>query len=344
MTKPKLGFKIGGSRATLTKLVSSAALAAGLMLLSPSAHAQYYPANSPALRHQFGQFAGGRWWDGTRPDLYAPTWLVYGPYANEIWGENIAVLPMAAVPPWWEPLTYRLDVLEGVTNQILATRDISAPNDSNMPLQAGIFLLPFTVTQGATHSVQVRTRHLSVGTLDQCGLHIMREQGDVVYQQWPGFYSYHEIGARVDGSDWEISAASPECVSPQKCGGKFLTYGPYNKDLVIPTGKDDWYFVVGFHLSLDQVIGNNDRIATADVMVYDSSIGNYRVIASQDIYRNNFTANGVMTVFPMLIHTNRNMSQFQYRVRYWGRGVLRQTRTMVYKTTVPDCLDILPTE
>jgi hypothetical protein len=317
---------------SITRILCAAALA---VLISRSAQAQSWPMNSSALRHDFGHLADP-WWvvtpaefpgNGTRGATRAPS-------LTGLYGEYIGVATLYTQPYDFLYAEWRVDARPPTssTYQLLASKPFFG-TPSQVPSVKATYLLPFNVTSPSL-IVDVRTDYGGGGEIDQCGLQILSKARNGVFTYDVGQYTYHEIGYRVPSSnDWEVNPTSSQCVS-SGCAGKFLTYGPY-WNISVPSPK--WEYVAAFHLSLDSTTPtSNDVIATIEAMAWNGTAST--VIASQDIRRHDFKGDRVMTTFPLRFGAYSNYNQFQFRVRYKGIGVLRQSSVDILKLETRDCV------
>jgi hypothetical protein len=75
-------------------------------------------------------------------------------------------------------------------------------------------------------------------------------------------------------------------------------------------------------------------VVTVDVNVWDGS--KYTVIASRDIFRSELDSFG--KAIPLKFDAGLGLSQYQFRVRYWGRGEVVQLRTKIYDPRNDACM------
>jgi hypothetical protein len=115
--------------------------------------------------------------------------------------------------------------------------------------------------------------------------------------------TYHQVG-RVDGAGFSANTAQ----DPKG----YLCYGPY---VTLPAGNYDITFVE----QEDVVSGWNDKVTTQDI--YDSTSGS--VVASRNIYRNDFVQNWLYQGFNMQFPASAGHA-YEFRTYWHDKAYIRQ--------------------
>ncbi len=290
-----------------------------------TAAAAYYNILTVPIYHECGS-AAGSWWESGDSCYWKFT--TYGPFATTLpTGDALAVSTFKGSPDNASPfaVSAKFEVFDWITNSVLSTQSLSLPFYSG-PLTA---ILPFSVS--SNHNIQLRTRYTGGGVLDQCGIHILTAS-NVVMALNPGPQQLHQVGRDAGNGAW--MAAETECA---QCAFSYLTYGPYNS-LPAKTG----HRFADFTLSWEQLAGGAPTTETTVVATISvvQSVNGRTILASRDLKRSDFSfpSYGSQVRFPVEFSTNATMGQFEYRVNWTGKGLLKHYASKVYDSDTQDCL------
>jgi len=308
-------------------------LSLAILALPATASANYYEIIN-GMYHQCGT-PNGAWW---RAEYCGGSYTTYGPYAKSLSpGDNLAVIAFKA-RAWGpsQPLKWTVDVHDWVSNKVLVEKTYSQPILPSDLAANWEPIIPFSVAPN--HDIQVRTKYEGVGELDQCGVHILTEATNKVVDLGGASGHQHQIGEAMlpAGSErWRVYASMPACQA-SSCAHKFLSYGPYGP---LPA-KDSARFALfnlGWEAIGGEAVGADETVAVIDVMAFNGAY--HTVLASRSLARKEFTSGfAASTLFPLKFKTTSAQSQFQYRVRWSGKGVLYHFRTKVYDPDTNACL------
>ena len=286
------------------------------------------------LSHECGSVAGPSSWIGDGSCL--GKFMTYGPYVTTLpAGDNLAVSTFNATA-YGSPvdLSWDFEVYDGVTDSVRATKTFLQSNAAGAQPTLYEPVLPFQVAPN--HNIQIRTRHHGGGFLEQCGVQILTEPGNKVLDLAPATQQQHQVGETYGGTTiWRAWDGMPGCANGS-CRGRFFTYGPYGS-LPSLNGARFAQFTLSWEPLAGSDPGWDEVIATVDVMAYVGGV--YTVLASRPIVRREFNVgNMVPTVFPIKFRTRGSYSQFQYRVKWQGKGLIYHFATKVYDPSDQTCL------
>jgi hypothetical protein len=281
--------------------------------------------------HEIGSALGSDTWRAYyTPNPVSRKFSTSGPYTSDLQaGDNIAATRFFLWPDDNRTLKFTWDVYDQNQGGVIASKDVSLTSTGHYTNQMMQVTQAFTVN--ASHRVQFRTGHWGTGTLDQCSSIQVMGAAQV---DWtiPATYAknHHEVGSPV-GQDWMVDDTQYPC-SYGLCSGKFMTYGPYEN--LVYGGPTALYAL--FKMSISYV-GNSDAVATIDVMALQGTT--YKILASKSVLRSEFRGAYVMTPIPLRFdYLPNTYSNFQFRVRYIGPGILQQDPTRIYRPVFSTCL------
>ncbi len=272
------------------------------------------------MYHQGGSASGSNYWSMTwtapAPGEYKN--MTYGPYVNYIpSGEAVVMSKIQATPTPGQTLTYSRDVRDANSGSIYSYKEFST---STFKLFTHCESVNFP---GGGANIEMRTQHRGGGNLVQSDVYVLTESQNKDLDFWPGRYTYHNVGYIVPGTDmWEAKVGGTGC-NPS-CGSQYLTYGPY-------TSVYQTNYVVIYRLSIDNILPATEKVATLDIL-YRNASGTVVNVTGRDLYRGDFYGNGKLTNFALeFTNPSSNTNNWEFRVKWHGKGTIRQSRTTIYK-------------
>ncbi len=272
------------------------------------------------MYHQDGSASGSNFWTMTwgvqAPGSYKN--MTYGPYANNIdSGEAVVMTKIQATPSQGNTLLYSREVREAHTGSVYFSQYYTTSTFKFFTHCESVFF-----PRGGTN-IEIRTQHMGGGTLVQSDVYVLTESQNKDLAFWPGSYPYHNVGDIVPGTNmWEAKVGGKGC-NPS-CGSQYLTYGPY-------TSVYQTNYVVIYKLSIDNILPVTEKVATLDIL-YRNANGSVVNVTGRDLFRGDFDGNGKLTNFALeFTNPSSNTNNWEFRVKWHGKGTIRQSRTVLYK-------------
>jgi hypothetical protein len=283
------------------------------------AHAFIYNIVSQ-MYHGGGAANGSELWELNIPGTNQ-VYLSYGPYATDIpSGENLIVTRVIATPAAGSKVSLLTEALDRNQGIYYAPAIASATSTKYLALGS-------MVNMPANGNWEFYLKHLGGGKLGQ--LHVLvltaSQNLDRAYLPATDQAGFHAVGNQVAGTDmWEAYPGSAGC-NPS-CTNKYLSYGPYTT-----LAKGPGPHVADFRLSINSTAPSTEKVATVDIL-FRKSDGTVVSAGGRDVYRGDFSADNQLTDILLEFENPVSFSRdWEFRVRWTGKGVIRQERTLIYK-------------